>query len=227
MEYRHGRVAKVIHLIRNPIHNIVSRFHLDRKNRIRLEPALADYLHLNATGFRRWCTMIDMLYANPKGYRNVNGFHPSWDKTTRKLFQQAPCRAEFFKYTQWHNRVLEMRPLLFEKKNIQNQDDDDDSFKDLVLTIHYEDYAENLTSTMMSILDFLEQERVQGKKLRPFQEKEMDRYYQDYFRPDEYTAIRNLIRHVASNSTWKRIQHYFSGAATSTKEARTTQTVTS
>jgi hypothetical protein len=231
MEYRHGRVAKVIHLIRNPIHNIVARFHLDRKNRIKEEPKLAEHLHLNATGFRRWCTMLDFLYANPDGHSHhvEDGFHPSWDNATRNMFQHAPCRAEFFKYTQWHNRVLEMRPLLFATTNIQNHYDDnsdnDDTYRDVVLTIHYEDYAKNLTRTTMSILDFLEQERVPGTKLRPFREKQTgDRFYQDYFRPDEYTAIRNLIQHVSNQATWKRIQHYFPAEEKTTTATSTTET---
>ena len=57
-------VQAVVHLIRNPWHNTVARFHLERRNMVEKLPGRAeDYYPVNATGFSEWCRHIDSTYV--------------------------------------------------------------------------------------------------------------------------------------------------------------------
>ena len=57
------RVMRAIHLIRNPLHNVVSRFHLQARNwkKRNQGPGGNDKLifPINATGFRQYCSHLD------------------------------------------------------------------------------------------------------------------------------------------------------------------------
>jgi len=186
-------VQAVVHLIRNPFHNTVARFHLERRNMIEKLPDLAERYSSDATGFSRWCQHLDRTYS---------GSDPRiFDVETLRLLKAVPCHAEFYKWTQWHNRVIEMVPYL----GHHSQDGAKiDSAR--LLTIYYEDYAnDQLNATAARILDFLEQSPV--SELRPFR-RDLP-LYEDHYQSADRHAIRELVRHVATDETWKQIQHYF------------------
>ena len=178
-------IRGVVHLIRNPWHNTVARFHLERRNMVAKEPGLETDYPVNATGFAEWCRHIDTTYGTND--------ETVLDATTLQMVAQGiPCYAEFYKWTQWHNRVIEMMPYLG-NNNAR------------LLTIHYEDYANQLDATADKIFDFLQQRPV--NELRPF--RHLPLYEKDHFSAAHMRAITQLVRHVATDETWQQIQHYF------------------
>ncbi|KAL7537295.1 hypothetical protein ACHAWF_005723 [Thalassiosira exigua] len=175
-------VHKTIHIIRNPFHNSVSRFHLHRKQLVKKNPLLAALYPANATGFMRWCQHLDQNYNSSD--------HRVFNKATRQLFQSVPCYAEFYKWTAWHNRVNQM------VKYLGGTD---------LLTVYYEDYMYQLNATANRIFDFLEQ-----KPLLPlYHFRYLPHYEVDHFTASQVSSIVKLIRHVATEPTWEQIQHYF------------------
>lgn len=174
-------VAKVIHLLRNPLTNVIARFHLEHK-------------HLNdatwprdANGFRAWCAMLDEQYSGEDSM--------FFTREQLELAAEVPCHAEFYKYVQWHNLLLEIAEM--------NQWP--------VLTVYYEEYSYGLVTTAARIFEFLEQTPVDGN-LRPFRDLPP---YLDHMRPKERKALRKWVREVASPATWKLLQRYFEDSASS------------
>ena len=93
--YKPDLVKKVVHIVRDPYDNVVARFHLDRyqKTDSWLKEFPADKL-----GFKKWCKVLDdddMMLMN----------HKFVDRDLRNALALIPCRAEFFRYVQWHNMV--------------------------------------------------------------------------------------------------------------------------
>lgn len=86
------RVAKVVHLIRNPFTNVVARFHMESRNMFRREKKTAQWLPKNATGLRNFCQALDEIYGPEE--------EGVLDADLRKLMADVPCRAEFYKWTQ-------------------------------------------------------------------------------------------------------------------------------
>ena len=180
VRYDPSRVMKAIHLIRNPMHNIIARYRLDHK------------VHVY-TNDKKW------LKKHPN---DAKGLHAYCKDAARKYRRQderffgkgkvpkAPCYGEFFKYTQWHNLVHEGLDLI--EHDVP------------VLTVYYEDYADKLNETTTQIFDFLELDQV--LELKEFEELTE---YADYFSDVELREIKNLVKRVASKKTWSQVQHYF------------------
>lgn len=183
--YQPQRVARVVHLIRNPFHNIVARFHLERRHMVAKRPSVADRIPNNATGFIRWCRDLDDLYVDAED--KIFGHDPAFLKLMRKV----PCRGEFYKYAQWHERVLDMTPLLGDGVVP-------------VLTVHYEDYAYKFNQTLERLLNFVEQTAV--GTLRPFRDLPT---YEDHYSAAEQRSVKELLKVVSTPRVWALIQHYF------------------
>jgi len=80
-------VAGVVHLIRNPLHNTVARFHLERRNMVEKETDIETRYPVNATGFGQWCRDLDRAYGGDDAQ--------VFDAATLQLFAGVPCHAEF------------------------------------------------------------------------------------------------------------------------------------
>jgi hypothetical protein len=179
VEYPPERVQKAIHLIRNPLHNIIARYHLEHRHKGYKNHTnwLDDHAN-DAEGLHKWCKDMDKTYA----------------EEDKEYFQdavpKAPCHGEFYKWTQWHNLVHEGLDLIPHPVP--------------VLTIHYEDYNTNWNSTAKSILDFLELEQV--GELREFTSRSD---YGGYWTKKEVQDIKALVKEVANERTWKEVKHYF------------------
>lgn len=183
-----SRIARVIHLIRNPFHNVVARYHLERHH-VNEDALLETRYPYNAAGFQRWCKDIDDEYQPAE--------HRVFANETLQLMRRVPCRAEFFKYIQWHNRLVEIMSsddLLFDSSKDNSR----------VLVVYYEDYETNLNKTAKTILDFLEQKAI--LPLRPFRALPS---YSDHFSLHDRQAAKDLMQAVATPETWKLIQRYF------------------
>lgn len=181
VEYPPERVAKAIHLIRNPYHNIIARYHLARKNQeYKNRTEWLEKYSNDKEGLQRYCHDFDDLYAKEdEAFFGV-------DKVPK-----APCHGEFFKWTQWHNLVHEGLALIKDHRVP-------------VLTVYYEDYSTNFNATVARILEFLELEHLGFlKEFSPRSD------YEVYFTDEQENDVRDLIKSVASEKTWSQIKHYF------------------
>jgi hypothetical protein len=179
VEYPPERVQKAIHLIRNPFHNIIARYHLEHrhygyKNQTNW---LEDHQN-DERGFQEWCKDYDSRFS----------------EADKEYFQdkipEAPCHGEFYKWTQWHNLVHEGLALINHEVPL--------------LTVYYEDYNTNFNKTALQILDFLELDLV--GELRNFTARSD---YDGYFTKEQEGQIRVLVHDVANEKTWKEVKHYF------------------
>ncbi len=179
VEYPPERVAKAIHLIRNPFHNIIARYHLEHRHKGYKNNTdwLGDHAN-DAEGLHKWCKDLDHRYVD----QDKEYFQDNIPKT--------PCHGEFYKWTQWHNLVHEGLKLIPHPVPI--------------LTVYYEDYNTEFNQTVKSILDFLELDQV--GILREFTARSD---YEGYWTSKEKEEIKTLIKTVATEQTWKDIQHYF------------------
>jgi hypothetical protein len=223
------RVARVVHLIRNPFTNIVARFHLEGRNMMQRaidsdaaesdeETAQAEessaatgetprepiVLPRNATGFATFCRTLDERYA-PDEER-------VFDSKLFKLMQVVPCRAEFYKYVQWHNYVGKILASLGPDNPISptTSSAEYNTHHVPTLTLYYEHFHSNIEVTTRRLLEFLDQEQYYDSsneklKIRAFRDLPT---YDDHFSTAERQAAMQLMRTVATPWTLERIRHY-------------------
>lgn len=172
VQYSPDRVAKAVHLIRDPFDNIVSRFHLE------LSTFKRGY-NDTATGFRDFCMHLNDQFDTEE--RN-SMFWPMMKK-----LRDIPCRADFFRYMEWHNLAF----TTTEDLGIET------------LVVHYADYTVDYDATSRKILEFLELDAVAAPT--PFIE---GKAYSDYFTESEKNTVRKVLKELASQATWREIQRY-------------------
>jgi hypothetical protein len=127
--YPPTRVVKVVHLIRDPLDNTVSRFRYERSN----GRSASNYTS-SKEGFREYCTDLNRRFLQDiKRGRYV-------DPDIRKLIEHVPCHAEILKYVEWHNMAF----LITEDMDIDS------------LILHYEDYSTRFNDVTDELLTFLE-----------------------------------------------------------------------
>jgi hypothetical protein len=176
-------VDRAVHLFRDPLDNMVSRFHLDvheltlRNN----NSTLIELYPLDATGFRRFCLDI-MDYHDEHHDSRV-------DKRVLRLIEDVPCHYDLFRYIQWHN-------LAFVTTN--------DNLNLPTHVVYYEDYETDLDGTLQSLLDFLELPNT-GAKV-PFLS---GKSYRDYYSEDQVARMRTAAMMLASPLTWHYLERYF------------------
>jgi hypothetical protein len=178
--YSLSRIAKAIHLIRNPFDNVVSRYHNElvvAKWTRDYEQSQKDFPN-DSKGFHKWCDLLG------------NGFAEEDKEYFRQDVLNVTCYTEFYKWVQWHNLAVE---VLHQMMPVQIP----------LLTIYYEDYAKNLTATSQKILDFLELEFV--GEIVSFKQKNYDGYWSD----DEMKDVSRFVQRFASKPTWNLVKHYF------------------
>ena len=176
-------VRRVIHLIRDPFDNLISRIHLARKLRPKQWPDNSS----EAEAYKSWCWHLDHLH---KGFYRNNS--TTFSVSTLDLFRELPCFAEWYRYIQWHNHALDLL-----EKRLQVP----------VHTLYYEDYSLHFSETVNELLQFLQLKAVAGP--RNFHAGKSYRYL---FSNQEKRAARILVQSLAKPATWKRLQHYFSNA---------------
>eukprot|EP00538_Stauroneis_constricta_P006599 CAMPEP_0119572008 /NCGR_PEP_ID=MMETSP1352-20130426/44404_1 /TAXON_ID=265584 /ORGANISM="Stauroneis constricta, Strain CCMP1120" /LENGTH=431 /DNA_ID=CAMNT_0007621691 /DNA_START=91 /DNA_END=1386 /DNA_ORIENTATION=- len=199
VEYPSERVHKAIHLIRNPMHNAIARFHLDYRNRQKSHSAdiraFTKKYKQDKRGFRAWCRDLDGRYAseNERYFSSSRSSSQSQSAVSWDVMKDVPCHTEFFKWTQWHNLAHESIGLI-EKEHHEVP----------VLTVYYEDYVSRYNETVDSIVDFLEQEKV--GTLRDFQVRSN---YDGYYDSEHVGQIRAMVEAISNDSTWEKVKHYF------------------
>ena len=128
-EYKVDRVAKAIHLIRNPFDNIVSRFHLDHD----IAGRQASTFEKSRDGFRSYCHSIDTLFAANEDKVDF------LDEEILDVIRQVPCHEEFIRYVEWHNLAFNTA----------------DDLRLPTHVLHYEWYTTRYDATVMDLLNFL------------------------------------------------------------------------
>lgn len=131
--YPPTRVYKAVHLIRNPLDNVVSRFRYERVNG-------RSAVGFNSTreGFRRYCESMNREFLHDvKRGRYV-------EPDIRKEIEKVPCFTEFLKWVEWHNSAF-----------VVTEDLELDIF-----VLHYEDYSTKYDEVTSDLLAFLHLERV-------------------------------------------------------------------
>jgi Sulfotransferase domain len=187
-------VKRAIRLIRNPLDNIVARFNLDRKRPTRDNiNAWPEPFPGNSTGFQQWCAFLDSRFEE-----KVKSLH--WiDDKLRGVLEGVPCKADFYRFVQWHNLASNM-------------------IHDMALptlTIHYNDYRDNFDDTLEKILHFLELPRSSGKV-----EFVAGKEYSDYYTEAQKKAIYYFLREFATESTWNELKRYDILPSTSNKKKK-------
>ena len=200
--YPTDRVHRAIHLYRNPMHNIIARYHLVHRHQGYKNRTQWQDDHTNdAKGLHKYCENFRKDYrAQDEAFFG------------KQKIPKAPCFGEFYKWTQWHNLVHESVHILREGGPEGGLRRD---FP--VLKVYYEDYNTAFEQTTKSIFEFLELEQV-----APLREFTSRSDYGDYFPQDELIEIKRLVKSVASNATWEDVKHYFDGVPddTSKKESK-------
>eukprot|EP00540_Astrosyne_radiata_P013911 CAMPEP_0116836370 /NCGR_PEP_ID=MMETSP0418-20121206/8061_1 /TAXON_ID=1158023 /ORGANISM="Astrosyne radiata, Strain 13vi08-1A" /LENGTH=379 /DNA_ID=CAMNT_0004466137 /DNA_START=1500 /DNA_END=2639 /DNA_ORIENTATION=- len=179
-----ARVTKAVHLVRNPLDNLVSRLHMERKRwemkgdregRLRKFPSSKD-------GLQAWCRFLD-------SHRYKEELASRWmDKDLMSLERRVPCHAEFYRYIQWHNLALEVTKRM----------------KLETMVLYYEDYTDHFEETVHSLLDFLELEPVAKPRLFV-----TGKHYDQYFDAEEVATVLGLVRELASSDTLALLERYF------------------
>jgi hypothetical protein len=95
--YPTTHVQKAIHLFRDPVNNVVSRFHHERRSG---RSAVA--YPATREGFRDYCKNLDGSFETSEVKSTL------WDKELRNAFENVPCRAEFVRYVLWHDLTFWM-----------------------------------------------------------------------------------------------------------------------
>jgi Sulfotransferase domain len=181
--YPMDRVKKAIHLIRNPYHNFVARYHLERKNAVDKGKIKDDWVKdhpSDAIGFQRWCYELDEMFKKEED--------ENFEHDMIRQLRLSPCHAEVYKYIQWHNLAFQLE----KKYGIETK------------VVYYEDYATNFNETVDAMLDFLELPTA-----RHPEEFEPGHEYNTFYTNLDKRRIRLLVEQIASETTWFHIKHYF------------------
>jgi len=180
--YPADRVAKAVHLFRNPFDNVVSRFHLLLKQ----DATLQQQYTPDKTGFLKYCLSVDYRYTDSE----TAYLHFGSNKLLQALWQ-VPCHADFLRYVEWHNlAAVTAHDLQLER-----------------LVVHYHEYADDvsLNATLHRLLDFLELP-YRAPPALPFEHKS---YYREYFSATERRIVKEALQFAASRETWEQIRRYF------------------
>ena len=181
-------VERMLHLVRNPLANVVSM--------TRVGPS-------NATGFHSLCAASSKAAAaaaaaassgeaGVRGSTNMmNRFIPS---DVKAAMDGVPCPYEFFQYVQWHNLALE-----------------EAEFRGLeTLAIYYEDFGLSQGQMVGGIADFLGVPK-NSKKRKEVPQFLRARMYDDYYTNEQKRAIWRLIETIAMPKTLELLQRYRDG----------------
>ena len=169
-------IARAVHIIRDPFDNVVARFHLERRTLGKKNKA---HYPNSREGFRQFC---DDLGKIEKAQKQARIFFED------VLDLDIPCKADFYRYIQWHNMAFTTTWNL----GIPT------------LVVHYESYTTSLNETKDALLEFLEQDEVADAP--PFV---TGKTYREYYTADEIDAVSKMAERLALRETWQHTKHYF------------------
>jgi len=131
-------VKKAVHLFRNPLDNVASRFrHVWKLGKTSEMEGVREKFSFDSEGFHAYCEYIDSKYADAFAEWNTEG--------VLELARKVPCHTEFFKYIQFHNLGFRVTREILEIPT---------------LVINFEHFQHHLDVTVTRLLRFLELPRV-------------------------------------------------------------------
>lgn len=180
--YDYKEVTRAIHLIRDPLDNMVARYHLEvtRVTENNQTDLMKRYTY-DEKGFANLCADAAI---DRQGYKDSHV-----DPKVVKLLETIPCYLDLFRYVQWHNLAFLTTD---EALNLPTH------------ILYYEDYSSDFEGTLQSLLDFLDLPNM-GHHL-PFQP---GKSYHSYFSDDQISRIREAVMMLALPITWKHLERYF------------------
>ena len=178
------KIARAVHIIRDPFDNVVARFHhhYKRMHREGSELWLAEYPNTR-DGFRDYCNneLGEKWREKEQKFMPFNG--------TFDLIKDVPCLSDFFRYIQWHN-------LAFESTSNEHPIP--------TIIIYYENYTDNFNKTKDALLNFLEQDEVNEPPAFT-----SGKTYRNYFTEEEIAAVSQMFSKFANRETWYYTKNYF------------------
>ena len=230
VSYPPERVSRVIHLIRNPIHNLIARFHLERKHHSDANTA-SDRQWLeehpdNQVGMSKFCDEEndrrwdeETKFFDSDFFRSNDGESATETSFSRRNGDSnSPTESRFpedFEAWKELTQRVPCRGDLFryvQWHNLLHQSLDFMPYKLPVLTLFYEGFeSPTYEATANSILDFLELEAVPGDdrgniKWSEFRSRSD---YDDFFSSTQTQAIMEFLQTLSSFRVWGEIEHYF------------------
>jgi hypothetical protein len=137
-------------------------------------------MHILVAVAKKWCKSID----NDKLEKS------RWiDTDLIDAFEGVPCRADFFRYVQWHNLAFTVALVDLDVPG---------------LVFHYEDYSTRFADVTQELMDFL-----QLKPVAEAPEFILGKAYGDYYSEEQTQAIAKFIGEFSSELTWQHMIRYF------------------
>lgn len=219
-------VHKLVHLVRSPFDNLVSRMHLgvqQRREGKSYPESLLTHFTNTPEGLLAWCDHVDAAFAtNPDGpiapatkvnapmgasIDSSSNDHPSSTSPSHlpppdlwERLRNVPCHSEIFRYVQFHNLAVEMAEDVLRLESP-------------VHFLHYEDYSTDLHGTSRSLAAYLEQP-VQQSPL-PFI---VGKTYGSLWTHQHRQQVTELIRYLATPTVWALLQRYTTTTANEEEE---------
>eukprot|EP00558_Chaetoceros_sp_UNC1202_P010357 CAMPEP_0197247092 /NCGR_PEP_ID=MMETSP1429-20130617/26094_1 /TAXON_ID=49237 /ORGANISM="Chaetoceros sp., Strain UNC1202" /LENGTH=260 /DNA_ID=CAMNT_0042707911 /DNA_START=1 /DNA_END=786 /DNA_ORIENTATION=- len=179
-----SEVKKIVHLIRDPFSNVVSRFH-EYREQTKYKSRKSNFHGDDRTGFHNWCKMDEQTMKDVEA-------SPLIANQVKLLMKDVPCASEFFKYIAWHNHVVEM---------IWNEDYES-------MEIYYEEYdSEVLRKALVKQLAaFMNYAVVDNDTFPSFISVNS---YTGYFTKEEKKSVEKLVKGLALTRTARLLDRYF------------------
>ena len=189
-------IDSVIHVIRDPMSNVVSRFHqflsidnVKNNNQWNKDHAKILTQHEN---FRAWCHEMD---TNETLVEVEQGTSHLLSKEIKRDLKKIPCHTEFLKYASWHNHVVEMiwtkdyrsLPIYFE--DYENENGRIEAGEKMAHFVGY-GVIENKLASLPSFYG--------GKKYRAL-----------YYKEEEIQLLKTFFEMVSYKRTWELLARYF------------------
>lgn len=200
----------IIHLIRDPLSNVVSRFHefltmnphwlqeQQQQNRNPQQP------NTNTIGsarspqenFKTWCREMDSSdstnTSDPTNSFAEEQSSPLFSTELKRRMKSIPCHSEFIKYVSWHNHVVEMSW----GGNVPK------------VEVFFEDYAdvEKKRLDVKNMAEFLGYE-VKDGNLPLFLGGKL--YRDGFYSDEEVKALMGFVKYMSLGQTWELLKRYF------------------
>lgn len=184
-EYSSTIPVKIVHLLRNPFDNLVSRLHLEIKKRPEFSNLTDDDRHSllsSKEGFLSWCVYVDTKFEKEEKHTNL------FSEDLKQIFKELPCHADWFRYIQWHNYAISM----IDDLDIPTH------------TMYYEDYDTKYNVTVDTLFNFLSLERINNPL-----DFIAGKSYHSFFTKENFQAAIRLVQTLATPKSWELIKHYF------------------
>jgi hypothetical protein len=190
------KISKIVHMVRNPMDNVVARYHLDMHMRAKYDK-VSEYDDNTSEGFIKSCaTFVDAWWKNDENREEAISLLPQPAQDALTLWHDAhvPCFSDFYRYVEWHNHAFELRNQL----------------KVPQMVLHYESWGTDWESSKWRLLTFLEYDKiVKDPILETIPFVSSGKSYAHFYTDKQREALLKGFKLLASRETWEVIQDYF------------------